>query len=107
MNWKLDQELAASYIGKHLLIGVTYLDHDKSLIEQKQFHGIIERINEQEGIVLRLFDSDEEYKLPPDLNSLHAAPKGEYRLRATGEIVVDPDLLTTWTITKPKPEDDA
>ncbi len=101
----MDQELADSHIGKHLLIGMTYLDHEDNLIEQKQFHGIIVRINKHEGIVVRLHDSNEEYKLPPDLNPLQEAPKGEYRLRSTGEIVVDPDLLTTWTLTKPKPEE--
>jgi hypothetical protein len=101
----MDQELATSYIGKHLLVGITYLNHDDSFIEQKQFHGNIVRINEHEGIVLQLHDSDQEYKLPPDLNALQAAPKGEYRLRSTGEIVVDPDLLTTWTLNKPKPEE--
>lgn len=101
----MDQELAASYIGKHLLVGITYLDHDGNFIEQKQFHGNVVRINEHEGIVLQLHDSDQEYKLPPDLNSLQVAPKGAYRLRSTGEIVVDPDLLTSWTINKPKPEE--
>jgi hypothetical protein len=101
----MDQELAASYIGKHLLVGITYLDHEDNFIEQKQFHGNIVRINEPEGIVIRLHDSDQEYKLPPDLNALQEAPKGEYRLRATGEIVVDPDLLTTWTLNKPKREE--
>lgn len=94
----MDKALADSYIGKHLLIGITYLDHDETLLEQKQFHGIIVRINEQEGIVIKLNDSDEEYKLPPDINSLKEAPEGEYRMRATGEVVVNPDLLTTWTI---------
>jgi len=104
-DWKLDQDMVASYIGKHVLIGMTYLDNDESVIEQQQFHGIIDRINEQEGIVVRLQSSNEEYRMPPDLNALHVAPKGEYRLRGTGEIVVDPDLLTTWTVTKPKPEE--
>jgi len=101
----MDQELAASYIGKHLLIGVTYLDHDDSFLEQKQIHGNILRINEHEGIVIWINNSSEEYKLPPDLNSLQDAPKGEFRLRSTGEVVVDPDLLATWTITKAKSED--
>jgi hypothetical protein len=100
----MNQKLAVPYIGKHLLIGVTYLDHDDSFIEQKQIHGNILRINEEEGIVIQVSNSDEEYKLPPDLNSLQEAPKGEFHLHSTGEVVVDPDLLTTWTITKPKPE---
>lgn len=90
-----------AYIGKHLLIGITYLDHKGTFIEQKQFHGIIVRINENEGIVIKLHNSELEYKLPPDLNSLQVAPKGEYRLRTTGEIVTDPDYMTTWTVTKP------
>jgi|SRR5438445_80496 len=101
----MDQKLAASYIGKHLLVGITVLDHDESLIEQKQIHGNIVRVNEHEGIVLRIHNSNDEYKLPPDLNSLQEAPKGEFRLHSTGEIVVDPDLLTTWTLTKPKAEE--
>src|SRR2546423_9518011 len=99
-----DQELAASYIGKHLLVGMTYLDHNEQLLEQKQFHGDIVRINEHEGIVILLRDSGEEYKLPPDIDSLKPAPAGEYRLRATGEVVVNPDLVTTWTLTKPNPK---
>jgi hypothetical protein len=100
----MNHELANSYIGKHLLVGITYLDHEDNFIEQKQFHGDIVRINEAEGIVLRLHDSDEEYKLPPALDALEPAPKGEYRLRSSGEVVVDPDLTTTWTLNKPKTE---
>lgn len=100
----MDQELAASFIGKYILVGMTYLDHDENLVGQKQFHGHIVRINEREGIVVKLGDSGDEYKLPPDLDSLQPAPEGEYRLRSTGEVIVDPDLLTTWTINKPKPE---
>jgi hypothetical protein len=100
----MDQELADSYIGKHLLVGITYLDHEDNFIEQKQLHGEIVRISETEGIVLRLHDSNEEYKLPPALHTLQSAPKGKYRLRSTGETVVDPDLTTSWTLNKPKPE---
>ena|SRR5215472_2688683 len=100
----MDDMLAASYIGKHLLIGMTYLDHNEQLIEQKQLHGEIVRINENEGIVIKLHNSGEEFKLPPELDSLKPAPPGEYRLHATGEVVVDPDLLTIWTQTKAKPK---
>lgn len=83
------------YIGKHLLVGITYLEYDGTFIEQKQAHAIIVKINESEGIVIKLHDSGLEYKLPPDLNSLNPAPKGEYRLHPTNEIVTDPDYLTT------------
>jgi len=37
------------------------------------------------------------FGLPPDLSSTKPAPPGEYRLNSTGEIVTDPDFLTTWT----------
>src|SRR5690349_13837487 len=100
----MDTSLAASYVGKHLLIGMTYLDHNYQFIEQKQFHRTIVRINEHEGIVIKLHNSEDEFKLPPDIKSLQTAAPGEYRLRATGEIVVDPDLVTTWTLNKPKPK---
>jgi hypothetical protein len=100
----MDQVPPESYIGKHLLVGITYLDHEGKLLEQNQFHGEIVRINENEGIVIRLHDSDEEFKLPPSVKSLQPAPPGEYRLRATGEVVVNPDFITTWTKSKAKPE---
>jgi len=100
---QLDKALAKSYIGKHLLVGITYLDHNDNFIEQKQVHGIILRINEIEGVVLRL-KTGEEFKLPPDLRGFQQAPKGEYRLRSTGEIVVDPDLISNWTFNRPAPK---
>jgi len=40
--------------------------------------------------------------LPPDLSSTQVAALGEYRLRSTGEIVVNPDYLTTWNINRPE-----
>src|SRR5262245_54337385 len=110
IRWRLsgvemDQEQAASFVGKYLLIGITSLDHEGNLIEQRQFHGRIVRVNEHEGIVVKLSGSGDEYALPPDLNFLQEAPKGEYRLHSTGEVVTDPDLLTSWTINKPESED--
>jgi hypothetical protein len=38
--------------------------------------------------------------LPPHLSAFQAAKPGEYRLRATGETVENPDLTTSWTITQ-------
>jgi hypothetical protein len=95
---------AAKYIGKHLLIGVTYLDHAENILEQKQWYGTIIRVNDQEGIVIQRSDIEQEMKLPPGLRSLKEAPKGEYRMRSTGKIVVDPDFLTTWTVKRPPHE---
>jgi hypothetical protein len=98
---KFDEELAASFVGKHLLIGLTYLDHLGEVVEQKQLHGEITRITPHEGVIISLAPSGDEFRLPPDLRSLQVAPPGEYRLRSTGEVVVNLDLLTQWTINKP------
>jgi hypothetical protein len=96
----LNPALAEYYTGKHILVGITYEEADGSVTEQIQFDGHIARINEIEGIVIFRRDTSSEYALPPDLNSLRPAPPGEYRLRSTGQVVKDPDLLTAWTIDK-------
>ncbi len=38
------------------------------------------------------------YDLPPDVRTFEEARPGEYRLRSTGEIVVDPDFTSTWIV---------
>ena len=96
--------LPESYTGKRVLIGMTYLDYDETLIMQEQFHGIITRVDDY-AIAVKLADSGEEFTLPPDLTALEVAPKGEYRLHPSNEIVVDPDFLVTWTMIKARPED--
>ena len=95
---------ARGYLGKRVLIGMTYLDHDETLIAQEQFHGVIVRIDDY-GIVVKLHKSNEEFNLPPDLSALKKASKGEYRLYSTNEVVLDPDFLVRWTVIKPAPED--
>lgn len=89
--------------GKVILVGLTYYTHDKQFIEQKQFHGTVIRADEK-GILIRKSDG-EETMLPPDLRSTKAAPPGEYRERSTGEIVENPDFLSTWNVVKGSPEE--
>jgi hypothetical protein len=96
----LNPDLVSNIIGKRVLIGLTYLRYSGEVIEQKQLHGIVERINEHEGIVIRLRD-DARFRLPPDLRGIAEAPPGVYRLRSSGEEVHNPDYLYTWTITRP------
>lgn len=83
-------------IEKTILIGLTYYTADNVFVEQKQYWGTVIESNEKR-ILVRLNDG-EIFGLPPDLSSTKAAPPGEYRLRSTGEVVVDPDYLTTWNI---------
>lgn len=91
------------YIGKHVLVGLTYVDHDDQVTEQLQLHGTITRITD-EGIFFDQANEEGEFSLPPDVESLQPAKPGEYRLRTTGEVVVDPDYVCSWTIKAPPPE---
>jgi hypothetical protein len=44
--------------------------------------------------VIERADNGQRVSLPPQLQE---AEPGEYRLRATGEVVVDPDYFARWT----------
>ena len=98
----LDHDLARALVGKRVLVGLTYLHADETLDEQRQVHGVVTRADES-GVAIELPDGGE-FTLPPDLRPYRPAPPGEYRLRSTGEVVVDPDYTAAWTVTRPPPE---
>lgn len=85
-------------LGKTLLVGITDYDADGNAIAQTQFLGRAIGINAG-GIQLELADGSV-YWLPPDTRSTRPAPPGSYRLRSTGEIVENPDYLSTWNRTR-------
>lgn len=87
-------------IGKVLLVGITYYTHDNEYIEQKQFYGTVTEANET--LICFTQKDGTEFTLPPDLSSTKRAPKGEYKLRSTGEVVIDPDYLATWNLNRAK-----
>jgi hypothetical protein len=101
-----DRGLARELMGKHVLVGVTTLDHKGKLIEHKQFHGTVTRADPRDGFRLALLGEREEQfeSLPPDTRAFVKARPGEYRLKATGELVVDPDYTAMWTVKKPPPK---
>lgn len=111
MAGRTDDAKAARLIGKHALVGLTYLNADGTLRKQVQVHGRITAVDETQ-VTLRLHGSDEEFTLPPspepgsDVEAFEPAPPAEYRLRSTGEVVVNPDLLAWWTITAPADDAD-
>lgn len=88
------------YIGKHLLVGLTYIDADDQISHRAEVHGAITRITD-EGIFIEQADGSGEFSLPPDISSLRPAAPGIYRLRTTGEELHDPDFVCTWTIKAP------
>ena len=103
-HWEpyFDEEEAKAIIGKHLLVGVTHRNDSDEVTGLEQFHGEIIRASREEGIILRLSGSGKERWVPPDLSRLEPAAPGNYRIKDSGEVVVDPDLLSTWTVYPPK-----
>src|SRR5262245_40136632 len=97
-----DDEFARAMVGKTLLVGLTYIDPDGDRIEQ--LHGQVVSVHDRRGIELRLAGTREGeiFLLPPDLSNVFAAEPGLYTLRATGEVVEDPDYTATWEIHPPK-----
>jgi hypothetical protein len=106
---RFDDYFARELMGKHVLAGVTVLDSKGQLVEHKQFHGHVDRVDAREGIRVRLLGEREgEFEwLPPHTDAFKKARPGEYRLKGTGEVVVDPDYTTMWTLTQPPPKEDA
>lgn len=100
-----DEEYAATLVGKYILVGLTYLDHEGAFIEQRQVHGRIVSADKRDGFLIELHGvrAGEMYRLPPGMRSFEEAAAGEYRLRSTGEVVVDPDVLCKWIVQDAEP----
>lgn len=81
-------------IGKILLVGITYADKDGNVKERKQFWGTVTAADKKKILIEQ--KNGEIFSLPPDLSAIKPAPEGEYRLHSTGEVVVNPDFLSTW-----------
>ena len=95
-----DVQMADQLVGKRVLIGLTYLESGQD-DRHEQKYGVVEGVSES-GVTLRL-SHGEIYWLPPDLRPWQAAAAGEYRLRSTGEVIVDPDFITNWQVTPGTP----
>jgi hypothetical protein len=97
-----DETVAASVVGKVVLVGLTYLESDGRVIDQQQFFGTVVSADSREGILLSLKGqrAGERFNLPPDTRSIEIAPGGDYRLRQTGEVVTDPDYTAMFSISK-------
>lgn len=81
-----------------MLVGITYVDADGNIKELKQFWGTVTEANKSKILIEQ--KNGETLSLPPDLEAVEPAPEGDYRLHSTGEVVVDPDFLSTWIFEK-------
>jgi hypothetical protein len=99
-----DQQDADGLIGQLLLAGITYLAADgETATSQVQCWGrIVSATPEGISVVCEGKTwTGQTMTLPPHLPAFQAAGPGEYKLRSTGETVVNPDLTTSWTMTQP------
>ena len=98
-----DASLAKTLPGQMVLVGLAYFDVDaEDPFEQQQLFGRVVDADERKGILLSLEGqrAGEQFNLPPDTRSFREAAPGEYRLRTTGEVLVNPDFTVTFSIQK-------
>lgn len=94
-----DQAVADAAIGKTILIGMTYVSPDGETVRgHVQYHGVIVSADAEAGVKVecRGEHAGKTLSLPPDLTVFRPAAPGQYRLRSSGEIVVDPAFSTQW-----------
>lgn len=95
-----NQEYNSKYIGKYILIGLTYLNHSKEVDYMVEVHGVITEITN--NIIYIKTKEETPFTIPFDLRAIRLANPGTYKLRSTGEEIKNPDYLSTWTITPPE-----
>lgn len=96
-----DEKFAAELLGTDVLAGVTMVDYAGNVKERHQFHGQVIQASAEDGVTVRDADGDEHW-LPFDPAAYEPAEPGEYELRSTGQVVVDPTWLTKWIVKPPK-----
>lgn len=89
--------------GKTVIIGITVLSAENTVVEQRQLLGRIQSVG-TDAVVVTLASREEAYRLPPDVRAFTEAPPGQYRFRTTGEVVTDPDFECRWTLRQPAAE---
>ena len=87
----------APLVGCRLLVGITYLDDAGDVRGAEQFCGPVLEVADGVVVVERPGDA-EPALLPADADAYEPAAAGRYTLRATGEVVENPDFVTTWRL---------
>ena len=96
-----DPEQAEKMIGKTVLVSLTCMNDFGDLEAFEQFFGPILRIDNEDGLVVKRGDTDEEFSIPPDLDHYQIAKPGDYKLAESDTIVSNPDFVVEWDIYPP------
>ena len=94
MTW---EELQTIFRGKVFLIGLTFIDQDEIVIDQYQTSGVVDELT-YKGFFKFNRSNGLEFQLPYDSKTIRTALEGEYSEKSTGNIIINPDYITTWTI---------
>jgi hypothetical protein len=92
-----DVDTLSDMVGRMVLIGLTALD-GQTVVERYQVHGRVANVDPARGVQIMLVETGRPFWLPGEREAFDAAPIGDYRLSATGEVVRNPDLFTTWAV---------
>jgi hypothetical protein len=90
-------EQLSRLVGHRLLVGITYLDADGEVTAAQQFCGRVLEVADGVVVVERPGEA-EAAVLPADAAAYEEAKPGRYTLHNTGEIIVDPDYISTWRV---------
>ncbi len=87
-------------VGHRLLVGVTIREPDGAVVSRTQFCGTVLEVS---GGVVVVDRDGEPALLPSDDLAYAAAPRGTYTLAESGQVVVDPEYMTTWDVVPTPP----
>jgi hypothetical protein len=85
-------------VGRRLLVGISYRNPEGVLLRQEQFCGPVLEVVDGVVVVDRPQEEGGPADLPADAQAYDPAPRGRYVLGITGDVVVDPDFVTTWDV---------
>lgn len=90
-------EQLTDLVGRRVLVGLTYAGADGEPLSSIQFCGRVLEVTDGVVVVANP-EGTAPVALPADPDAFLPADPGRYVLRHSGEVVVDPDYVTGWTV---------
>ena len=87
--------MPSEIVGKRILVDIREFDRALKLRCARNFSGVIVEHGEF-GLAIRRDDTGEFERLIVDAEDLEHADPGEYWLRTTGALILQPDLIAEW-----------
>jgi len=91
---------AHMFVGKKILVGLTYLNANGEVQEQLQLHGYISSVGDH-TVAFEKADGSGQFSIPFDGQLDSADPEAVYTLRSTGESVTGVNFVASFNIHPP------